>query len=87
VLGNGSNSHALLPTIVDDIKIQREEYKADGVDLKVKKISAADDYTAALMSDGQLLVWGKNDRGQLGIGSGLGIDMVESESTPTEVDF
>ena len=48
---------------------------------------AADDYTAVILNDGQLLVWGKNDRGQMGVGSGMGIDMVESEATPTTVDF
>jgi alpha-tubulin suppressor-like RCC1 family protein len=30
-------------------------------------------------------VWGKNDRGQLGVGSGIGIDMVESENVPALV--
>ena len=34
------------------------------------------------MTDGSYWVWGKNDRGQLGLGSGIGIDMVESESQP-----
>jgi alpha-tubulin suppressor-like RCC1 family protein len=34
------------------------------------------------MKDGSLFVWGKNDRGQLGTGTGIGIDMVESESVP-----
>jgi len=34
-----------------------------------------------------LLVWGKNDRGQMGVGAGLGIDLVECEVTPKEVDF
>lgn len=28
-----------------------------------------------------------NDRGQLGIGQGIGIDMIESESNPKELDF
>ena len=37
------------------------------------------------MKDGSLYVWGKNDRGQLGVGSGIGIDMVESESVPVLV--
>lgn len=37
------------------------------------------------MKDGSLYVWGKNDRGQLGVGSGIGIDMVESESVPVGV--
>lgn len=37
------------------------------------------------MQDGSLYVWGKNDRGQLGVGSGIGIDMIESESSPTQI--
>ena len=37
------------------------------------------------MRDGSMWVWGKNDRGQMGVGSGIGIDMVESESVPREV--
>ena len=39
------------------------------------------------MSDGQLLVWGKNDFGQMGVGSGIGIDLVESENIPKEVEL
>jgi len=35
------------------------------------------------MKDGSYYVWGKNDRGQFGIGNSIGIDMVESESVPT----
>ena len=34
-----------------------------------------------------MLVWGKNDFGQLGVGSGIGIDLVESENIPKEVDL
>lgn len=52
-----------------------------------KKLSAADDFTCALMKDGQILVWGKNDQGQMGVGSGIGIDLVESENLPKEVDL
>ena len=59
----------------------------EGVDLKFLKICAADDYTAAAMSDGQLYVWGKNDFGQMGVGAGIGIDLVESENIPKEVDL
>ena len=61
--------------------------EAEGVDLKFTRICAADDYTAAVMSDGQLLVWGKNDFGQMGVGAGIGIDLVESENIPKEVDL
>jgi hypothetical protein len=28
-----------------------------------------------------------NDRGQMGIGSGIGVDMVESESIPKQLEF
>ena len=46
------------------------------------KLDSADEYTSVLMKDGSLYVWGKNDRGQMGVGSGIGIDMVESENVP-----
>jgi len=39
------------------------------------------------MKDGSLQMWGKNDRGQMGVGSGVGIDMIESENTPKEVEL
>ena len=72
----------------DDFIYQREEMKsATGEDLTFKRICAADDYTAAVMSDGQLFVWGKNDFGQMGVGSGIGIDLVESENIPKEVEL
>ena len=52
---------------------------------QIQKIESADEYSGALTSDQRLFVWGKNDRGQLGVGSGIGIDMVESENQPTLV--
>ena len=33
------------------------------------------------------MVWGKNDFGQMGVGSGIGIDLVESENIPKEVNL
>jgi alpha-tubulin suppressor-like RCC1 family protein len=63
------------------------EAREDGLDFKIKKISAADEYTGALTDDGTLFVWGKNDKGQLGVGSGVGIDMIESENLPKEFIF
>lgn len=54
--------------------------------LKIEKVDAADEYSGALMNDGSLYVWGKNDRGQLGVGTGIGIDMVESENVPIAVN-
>lgn len=52
-----------------------------------KQIDAADNYTAALLKDGTIYTWGMNDRGQMGVGSGIGVDLVESERTPKQLDF
>lgn len=87
VLGNGSNAQALKPILIEEFKYLKEEAEREGLEFSIKKVSAADDYTAVVLNDGQLLTWGKNDRGQMGIGAGLGIDLVESEGTPKEVDF
>lgn len=38
-----------------------------------------------IAKDGTFYVWGKNDRGQLGTGTGIGIDMIESENQPIEI--
>mgnify|MGYP001613716937 CR=1 FL=1 len=49
---------------------------------KIIKIDCADEYTGALTKGGNLYVWGKNNQGQLGIGSGIGVDFIESEKFP-----
>lgn len=87
VLGNGSNQQALVPKVVDEFAYMFDDAKEEGLSLSIKKVSAADDYTATIMSDGQLLVWGKNDRGQMGVGAGVGVDLVESETIPIAVNF
>ncbi len=63
ILGNGSNSYALKPVVNEDFLYQRQEAEREGLDFGFRKISAADEYTAAVMKDGQLFVWGKNDFG------------------------
>ena len=82
VLGNGSNNYSLEPELNDELEYMRKENPQDKT---VVKIDTADEYTGALMADGSLYTWGKNDRGQMGLGSGIGIDMVESENIPKEV--
>jgi alpha-tubulin suppressor-like RCC1 family protein len=52
---------------------------------EIIRIDCADEYTGALTKSGDLYVWGKNNQGQLGIGTGIGIDATESEKTPTLV--
>ncbi|TNV74875.1 hypothetical protein FGO68_gene16760 [Halteria grandinella] len=82
VLGNGSNSYSLEPELNEELDILRKE---EGEGKTIVKVDSADEYTGVLMKDGSYWVWGKNDRGQLGLGSGIGIDMVESESQPAQV--
>lgn len=77
VLGNGSNQYSLEPELNVEIDLLRKEGK------EIAKCDAADEYTGLLMRDGSFWVWGKNDRGQMGTGTGIGIDMVESENVPT----
>ena len=48
-------------------------------------MDSSDEYTVVQMKNGSLYTWGKNDRGQMGTGSGIGMDMVESENVPTRV--
>ena len=50
-----------------------------GNDNDWKAVSGGDDYSLALKSDGMLYAWGKNSRGQLGIGS------TDKETTPRQV--
>ena len=51
-----------------------------GSDSDWKVISGGDDYSLALKSDGTLYAWGKNNRGQLGIGT-----TTDNELTPRQV--
>jgi alpha-tubulin suppressor-like RCC1 family protein len=84
VLGNGTNNYALKPELNQEIEGIKEEY-ADAESRRIVKIDAADDFSTILTGAGDLYAWGKNDRGQMGVGSGFGIDMVESEGQPTLV--
>lgn len=81
LLGNGSNRDSMLPTKNEYF----EMYMQESPNNTVIKIDCADEYTGALTKGGVLYVWGKNNQGQLGIGSGIGIDITESEKFPTPV--
>ena len=79
-LGNGSHAPALEPVLNEDIELLTKE---DPENNKIVKMDSADEYTVIMLKDGSLYAWGKNDRGQMGTGSGIGIDMVECENVPT----
>jgi alpha-tubulin suppressor-like RCC1 family protein len=81
LLGNGSNRDQLTPVKNDYL----EMFISENPDNEIIRIDCADEYTGALTKSGDLYVWGKNNQGQLGIGTGIGIDVTESEKTPTLV--
>ena len=62
-----------------------ESMRTDGSIKNIAKLDAADEFTGCLLDNGMLYVWGKNDRGQLGVGSGIGIDFIESENIPLPI--
>lgn len=79
VLGNGSNSYALSPTINEEFAAMKKQ------GINIVKVDTAEDYTAVLMDNNELYTFGKNDRGQMGIGTGTGMDMVECSVFPQAV--
>lgn len=81
LLGSGSTRDQKLPEEVELLKLLYQENSLN----EIVKIDCADEYTGALTKGGDLYVWGKNNSGQLGVGSGTGLDMIESESYPTQV--
>ena len=82
VLGNGSNQHSLSPILNEELEAMKEEDpEASGISV----MDSADEFTVILTKDGELYAWGKNDRGQMGTGAGIGLDMVECENLPTIV--
>lgn len=83
VLGNGKLNSEKSPVLVDDISVYRKENAGN----EIIKIDAADSFTVALTKNGEVLTWGENDQGQLGVGVGTGLDMIESENVPRIVEF
>ena len=87
ILGNGTNNYALEPILNDEFAFLKGQAEEADLPFGFRRIDAASEYTAAVLEDGQLFVWGKNDWGQMGVGSGIGIDMVECENIPKEVEL
>lgn len=87
ILGNGTNDYALTPIINEEFAYMKKEAEEAGTPHGFRKLDAANEFTAVVMEDGQLFVWGKNEWGQMGVGAGIGIDLVESENLPSPVDI
>ena len=50
------------------------------------QLSGGDEYSLALTSDGVVLAWGKNHKGQCGTGSSMSVDMYAMEIMPQPVE-
>lgn len=50
------------------------------------RIDVADESCTVLTKKGSLYSWGKNDRGQLGTGPGIGVEYIEGERVPLLVE-
>jgi|EP00942_MAST-04A_sp_MAST-4A-sp1_P001101 alpha-tubulin suppressor-like RCC1 family protein len=54
-------------------------------EIPVKFVNSGEHHSCAIDDEGQVWLWGRNERGQLGIGGGLTMDMYCIESFPTEL--
>ena len=59
VFGDGNNISHLLPTKNDYF----EDYLKKKLNLHIVKLQSCNNYTVALMSDGNLYGWGSNENG------------------------
>ena len=75
-LGNNSSRDQLEPFPVD--------FFLDN-DIVVDHIACGESHNLAVARDGRLFVWGRNMKGQLGLGGSLSMDVYAMEDAPTQV--
>lgn len=75
-LGNGETSEDTL--YFDAVEILPGE--------TITQIAGGESFTLALTNEGVIYGWGKNAKGQIGTGYGLGVDMYASEQIPTPME-
>ena len=63
ILGTGNNDYSLAPLLNEEFAYLKKEAEEADLPYGFRKLDAANEYTAVVMNDGQLLVWGKNEFG------------------------
>jgi alpha-tubulin suppressor-like RCC1 family protein len=81
ILGNGDSNDELAPVEIAALN------QCLGAEEKVKKIAAGHSFSVILTNQGNLLVWGRNDHGQLGLGEESQGDMHSAERYPRRIPF
>ena len=75
-LGNGGSSDQLLPEPVDLL-----------LDIGAcTQLACGSSFSLALMEDGKIFAWGRNEQGQLGIGGSMSMDVYAMEDFPVEIE-
>lgn len=85
VLTTGAGSFGRLGNLetMDQLYLEPVEMLASE---KVIQISGGPSFTLALTEEGVIYGWGRNDKGQLGVGGGLMIDVYAMENLPRPVE-
>jgi alpha-tubulin suppressor-like RCC1 family protein len=83
VLSCGAGSYGRLGNLEtnDQLYLEPVELLTQGV----LAIAGGKGFTLALMEDGVLYAWGRNHKGQLGLGFGLAVDMYAMQSVPEPI--
>jgi len=85
ILTAGSGSYGRLGNLeaVDQLYLEPVELLASQ---RVTRVATGHAFTLALTDDGILHAWGRNDKGQLGDGGGLMVDMYAMENLPRPIE-
>ncbi|GAX23990.1 hypothetical protein FisN_26Lh055 [Fistulifera solaris] len=83
VLSCGAGSYGRLGNLEtnDQLYLEPVELLTQGI----VAIAGGKGFTLALMEDGVLYAWGRNHKGQLGLGFGLAVDMYAMQSVPEPI--
>eukprot|EP00521_Asterionellopsis_glacialis_P018619 CAMPEP_0195299716 /NCGR_PEP_ID=MMETSP0707-20130614/26065_1 /TAXON_ID=33640 /ORGANISM="Asterionellopsis glacialis, Strain CCMP134" /LENGTH=431 /DNA_ID=CAMNT_0040362193 /DNA_START=72 /DNA_END=1367 /DNA_ORIENTATION=- len=86
VLTTGAGSYGRLgnmETSLDSLYLEPVELLGTG---EIAHVAGGHSFTFALTHNGQLYAWGRNDKGQLGTGLGLAVDMYAMEAMPVPLE-